>query len=167
MVIRDLFLIFIAVWSILAIFAIIKYTRIYRSKVGRVFPPKDPKEVLYEEYSVSGRSMKSLYTRLGGANNCLRLVVGVEKFWVTVMSPFNLIGNQFDLEHEISYKDITELQWEGKLVKIAYKGDGDGISELELKPDSVPEFYGYLKELTSSQALDSIGTSYADPDRVS
>ena len=54
-----------------------------RIRRGSIFPEIAPGQIRYQEWTASGRSYKNWYTQLGGANNCLKLVVTDDELWVT------------------------------------------------------------------------------------
>jgi hypothetical protein len=57
---------------------------LWRRKIhGPHFPEHNKVNVLFEEIWTSGNSHKSLFTRMGGANNCLRVTVTDDELWVT------------------------------------------------------------------------------------
>jgi hypothetical protein len=80
-----------------------------RNKRGSIFPKISPNEILFQEYTASGRSYKTWFTKLGGARNCLKLIVTPTELWVTSWFPFNLLVDEFDLEHRIPKSRITNL----------------------------------------------------------
>ena len=54
----------------------------WRRKQRNLFPD-EAKGVIYEEKMASGRSHKNWYSKLGGAKNCLRLVITDTELWIT------------------------------------------------------------------------------------
>lgn len=69
-----------------------------------------PADIIYEEWYASGHSKKNLLTRLGGARNCLRLVVTKDLLWVTSWFPFSLFTSFYDLEHVIPRTQIVSVR---------------------------------------------------------
>lgn len=67
-------------------------------------------EIVFQEWFASGNSRKNLLTRIGGARNCLRLVVTRDFLWVTSWFPFSLFATFYDLEHVIPLGSITSVQ---------------------------------------------------------
>lgn len=69
----------------------------------RCSPSPDPmfrkEEIVYQEFFASGASRKNILTKLGGARNCLRLLVTRDFLWVTSWFPFSIIAPVYDLEH--------------------------------------------------------------------
>ncbi len=74
----------------------------------------DEADVIYQEWFASGYSHKNVFTRLGGARNCLRLVVTRQFLFVTSWFPFSIFTPIYDLEHQIpldSNLSIRESWW--------------------------------------------------------
>jgi hypothetical protein len=67
-------------------------------------------EIVYEERFASGASQKNMLTKLGGARNCLRLVVTREFLWVTSWFPFSVFAAVYDLEHVIPLRRISSVE---------------------------------------------------------
>lgn len=76
---------------------------------GIAFPRLNTVRVLFHEGMASGNSDKSLFSRFGGASNCLRVTVTDNEVWVRGFVPFNLI-TESDLEHRIPRDSITSVQ---------------------------------------------------------
>lgn len=73
-------------------------------------PRFDKSEVIYQERFASGCSQKNILTKLGGARNCLRLVVTRTVLLVTSWFPFSLITPLYDLEHVIPLDSIASVR---------------------------------------------------------
>lgn len=67
-------------------------------------------EVVYQERFASGSSQKNILTKLGGARNCLRLVITRNFLLVTSWFPFSLITPIYDLEHVIPLGSIVSIR---------------------------------------------------------
>jgi hypothetical protein len=63
-------------------------------------------DVVFQEWFASGCSQKNIITKIGGARNCLRLVVTGSFLWVTSWFPFSLIAPLYDMEHVIPLRSI-------------------------------------------------------------
>ena len=84
---------------------------IQRYLVARRHRPQIAKaDIVYQENFASGASQKNLLTKLGGARNCLRLVVTDDLLWVTSWPPFSLLTAFYDLEHVIPLKNISSVE---------------------------------------------------------
>lgn len=73
-------------------------------------PRISPDDVLYQESFASGYSTKNLLTRLGGARNCLRLVVTKDFLWITSWFPFSLFTTFYDLEHVVPRSNLRAVE---------------------------------------------------------
>jgi len=95
-------------------------------------------DILYEEWFATGSSLKNILTQLGGARNCLRLVVTKDWLWVTSWFPFSLIGPFYDLEHVIPLSRITDIDSKdsfGRSVfRLTYADEIGGLHCLRLIP---------------------------------
>jgi len=67
-------------------------------------------DIVYQESFASGASQKNALTQIGGARNCLRLVVTKEVLWVTSWFPFSIFTALYDLEHVIPIRNILSVQ---------------------------------------------------------
>ncbi len=120
-----------------------------------VIPSND---ILYQERFASGRSLKSLWTRMGSANGCLRLVVTRDLLWVTTWFPFTVIAPIWDLEQVIPRNRISSIEadrgyWR-KNVVIVYD-DHEGTSRsIELRPRNLEAF---LRALGAAQSYECRG----------
>jgi hypothetical protein len=54
----------------------------------RMKPRFEPSDIVFQERFASGCSQKNILTKLGGARNCLRLVVTRSFLWVNLMVSF-------------------------------------------------------------------------------
>ena len=110
----HLVIIFAVVWNILGIgFLIWK-----RKRRGIVFPKLTDSTVKFSERFASGSSNKSWKTRLGGASNCLTVMVTESHFVVTTFFPFTAFVEIYDLEHLIPLSQITDVSPKGGVTKI-------------------------------------------------
>ncbi len=72
-------------------------------------PSINSADIIYQEWFASGHSRKNILTRLGGARNCLRLVVTKDLLWITSWFPFSLITAFYDLEHVVRRDQILSV----------------------------------------------------------
>jgi hypothetical protein len=106
-----------------------------RSHRGPHFPPLDTVNVIFSERFASGSSHKSLFRRLGGAQNCLSITLTDSELWVTTFFPFTAFAASFDLEHQIPLERLSDVQRNGRNVTIDF-ATSDGVSRrivLELR----------------------------------
>lgn len=73
-------------------------------------PSIAPSDIIYEEWFASGHSRKNLLTTVGGAQNCLHLVVTDDLLQVTSWFPFSLFTPFYDLEHVIPRTQIVSVR---------------------------------------------------------
>ncbi len=103
-------LLWIAAWTGISIF--------YRRQNGKPVIPKRPPDALFSEGYASGRAMTNLFTRLGGANNCLLVAVTADEFMVAPRFPFNLmfLPEIFGLELRIPRSAIRSVERKSTLL---------------------------------------------------
>ena len=84
---------------------------VYQSILAQKRKPAIVKaDIVYQEWFASGHSEASFLTRVGGARNCLRLIVTSKYLMVTSWFPFSLFSAFYDLEHVIPLKAITQVE---------------------------------------------------------
>ena len=91
-----------------------------RSGRGLAFPSRDSVNVLFLERFASGASHLSWMTRLGGASNCLTVVLTDTELWITTFFPFTVFAGFYDLEHRIPLQSLREVSQDGKAVTIDF-----------------------------------------------
>lgn len=89
-----------------------------RSKGKPVFPKIDP-HAQFGERGCSGRSLRGLVSKIGGAHNCLLVTVRAERLIVTPQFPFNLmfLPEIYGLDLDVSTRSIATIT----PVKILFK----------------------------------------------
>ncbi len=71
-------------------------------------PKIDTQDIVYEERWQSGRSFRSIFTRFGGARNCLNIIFLKDSIVIKPHFPFDLFWpNILGLEHTIPYHSIV------------------------------------------------------------
>ncbi len=107
-------------------FAWMAYFLWRRSKTGPKFPPVGEVTVLFRERFASGASHLSWMTRLGGASNCLSVILTDSELWITTFFPFTAFAGFYDLEHRISNQALTNVTQKGRSITIDFDmPDGD------------------------------------------
>jgi hypothetical protein len=76
---------------------------------GSIFPEVSREQIRFRESFASGRSHRDRSTRWGGAANCLKVTVTDDELWIVPLFPFSAFAEQFDLEHRILKRRITEI----------------------------------------------------------
>jgi hypothetical protein len=101
-------------------------------------------DVVFQEWFASGCSQKNIITKIGGARNCLRLVVTGSFLWVTSWFPFSLIAPFYDMEHVIPLRSITSVRRDrffGRLTFLVTFTANNGASRsLRLAPKNPDAF---------------------------
>jgi len=107
-------------------------------------PHIEKAEVVYQERFASGCSQKNILTKIGGARNCLRLVVTQGFLLVTSWFPFSLITPFYDLEHVIPLDSITSVRRSSFLgfdsLMLTYRGADGADHALRLRSKSPDDF---------------------------
>jgi len=91
--------------------------------------------------------MKNIFTRFGGANNCLRLIVTTDELRMSF--PFALLAEPLDLEHRVRKQDIISLKEEyswllGARLTIDYRREDGLVSRIEIRPRRIGQFKSAL-----------------------
>jgi hypothetical protein len=101
-------------------------------------------DIVFQEWFASGCSQKNIVTKIGGARNCLRLVVTKSFLWVTSWFPFSLIAPFYDMEHMIPLHCITSVKRDrffGRLTFLVAFTTENGVSRvLRLAPKKPDAF---------------------------
>lgn len=122
---------------------------LWRHKARGVrFPNRNDVNVLFEERWASGRSYKSLFTRFGGASNCLRVTVTEDELWVTLRFPFSAMAAQLDLEHRIPRDAITKIEQNHKIVSVVFTLDVGEERRIDLQLRKADQFLAALQPST-------------------
>ena len=135
--------------AILWIAAVIAVSIFYRRQNGKPVYPTRPLDALFYEGFASGRKMTNLFTRLGGANNCLMVAVTPSAFSVVPRFPFNLmfLPEIFGLELRIPRSAIRSVERKsnlfGQWIIVSFFIDRPGQIALRLRdPDAFTEALG-------------------------
>jgi hypothetical protein len=142
-------------WSLLCMLAALMFVGKFawlcyeRVRDGIEFPELKAGEFLFHEGMASGSSCKNWWTRMGGANNCLRVTVTADEVWVRTFFPFSLLAGEMDLEHRIARRAITKAElvpgvfrsW----VRLEFRLADGSVRELKLRLRSPEEFLEALR----------------------
>lgn len=136
------------VWTVIAV-----SFKLWRRKVrGPHFPSRDQVTILFEEKWTSGRSFKSLLTRFGGANNCLRATVTDDELWITLHFPFIVFASNWDLDHRIEKIAITSITRRRKGVTVEFLMSDNQTRKIELRLRNPDTFLSALANTNSADA---------------
>jgi hypothetical protein len=123
-----------------------RYYRYNRRRI--VFPEVSPDHFRFHERGASGHSKKTLFTRIGGARNCLQVSVTDTDVWIRMIFPLNIVAENLDLEHRILRERIINVELvpsrARKSILLEYRDPQGQIHGLSLRlrnPDA------FLKEL--------------------
>lgn len=98
----------------------------FRKKRGKPIFPTAPKDAIFSERGCSGRSLDTPWARVGGARNCLLVVLRPHELSITPTLPFNLLflPEIYGLDHSLDTSAIREVCEEkvivGRRLTISY-----------------------------------------------
>ena len=147
-------------WISFSLFLIMLAYMVFKYVLAQLNRPLIQKsDIVFQEWFASGCSTKNLFTRFGGAHNCLRLVVTKELLWVTGWFPFSLLTGFYDLEQLIPLNRIVSLEanqgWLSNVVIVSYLDDTGSRRSLRLIPKNATGFVGALRISDPSQVTAS------------
>ncbi len=134
------FFLFALVWNVVGIAFLLRR----RSKKGPKFPPLETVNVVFRERFASGASHLSWITRLGGASNCLSVILTDSELWITTFFPFTAFAGYYDLEHRVSTQSLTQVLQNRKSVTIEFSMPDGAQRRIVLRLRSAPEFMAAL-----------------------
>lgn len=115
-----------------------------RSKNKSIFRPHFERLLFLETWR-SGRSLRSLFTRLGGARNCLWVAIDDNTLWVSPHFPFSLmfLPEVYSLDLSVKGEAIRSVERRSGLLErnrvcVTFSGDcsGEEVFEVSLRdPD--------------------------------
>ena len=103
---------FAIIWFCVAfwVFGISTFTHYRNKRNGLYFEEPTPETIIYSESYASGRSHKSSKTKLGGASNCLKVIITPTHLFLRPLFPLIILGPHFDLIHVIPLSKITGIE---------------------------------------------------------
>ena len=132
------------------VWTIIVFSWMFWRRIKRNLFPKEAKNILYQERTASGRSHKNWLTKMGGARNCLRLVITDDELWITPLFPFSALAGVFDMDHRISREKIIAVESHQVVLKksllISYRDDKNKEHLIEVMPRNIEKFETTLKQ---------------------
>ena len=127
---RDVFSI---LWVLLAGYLTIGFY-IGGRKANTRFQDLNVQTIKFQENYASGHSNKSLFTKLGGANRVLEVIVTTQELWIKGIWPmFTFIGSKYDMTHRVPLSSIRNVRVEGKKVMLDITNETGGRSPIELR----------------------------------
>jgi hypothetical protein len=130
---------------------------IYRRSRGKSIYPSEPKDSLYCEGWASGHSNSSIFTKIGGARNCLLVAVTSDALIIEPRFPFNLmfLPEIYGLEYRIPGSNIRNIEKKGRVfgkgVEVQFADVDGGNKSVMLYLKNTDAF------LAAIEKLDSIG----------
>lgn len=110
---------------------------VFRLNRGKPLYPKAPGNALYRESWGSGRSLNTLWGRIGGASNCLIIAVTRDQLVVTPRFPFNLMfmPEIYGLELNATRSRVRVTNPSAGLLRnrVVINVDGADAARMELK----------------------------------
>jgi hypothetical protein len=122
-----------------------------RKRRGLVLPKVSDPDVVFSERFASGSSHKSWMTRLGGASNCLTVVVTRSQLAITTFFPFTAFAGTYDLEHLIPISDITNLTPKGRITELEFQKSDGTRRKLSLRLRDTAGFLRALQKQKNSE----------------
>ena len=111
---------------------------VYRRSRGKAIFPLKPKDSLYYEGWASGHSNRNIFTKLGGARNCLLVAITPDSLIIQPRFPFNLmfLPEIYGLEYRIPGLNIRTVEKKGRIfgkgVEIQFIDVGGGEKSVRL-----------------------------------
>jgi|GEM_PF-870904 len=130
-----------------------------RKRRGLVLPKITDSNAVFTERFASGASDKSWLTRLGGASNCLTVIVNQSHVAITTFFPFTAFAGIYDLEHLIPISNITGLFPKGKFIEVEFKKNDGTRCKLFLRLRNDADF---IQALETNPAINRTASTYFD-----
>ena len=147
----EIYLAIVFVW--LAFWVVLSIR--YRKKKGKLILGDPKVQILFKEKTASGNSEKNILTKIGGARNCLKVILSETQLIITPFFPFNLmfLPEFYDLEHFINYEDILDIR-NGFMnsLKVTFKINNE-IRQINLRLKQRESFLSTLKIKINNQLI--------------
>ena len=145
----DLSFFIASVWVVIGVALAI----VYCLRKLKAVPKIEQRDILFREWRASGSSHRSLFTRLGGARNCLVVTVTKTELHLCLIFPLNLmfLSRIYDLEHHIPLDRITNITSKKGFLRrrtliVDFFGEDCGKREIELILKSPDDFLSALEK---------------------
>ena len=137
--------------NIIGIFLVFGYISwmLHRRNKNHPFPDRHDVEITYQERKVSGKSHKTFFTRIGGANKCLTVIVTPIELWITVPWFFGWLAPKCDIEHRIPLSAITKIEPKKNRLAIHWLTDDNLAYTFDLilrHPEAFLKAVGHVSE---------------------
>ena len=125
---------------------------VFRVSKGKPLWPSAPPNARFVERRASGNCLDTLWSRLGGARNCLLVTLTDTELYVSPQFPFNLmfLPEIYGLEDRITYDRIRNCaaidRWYGKSVRLEFIRSNGSDSTFSLILRKRQEFLSTLEK---------------------
>jgi hypothetical protein len=114
------------------------------------FRDQGHQRIIFRERFASGRSNRSLLTKLGGASRALDVVVTDAELWIKgIWSPFTYIGTRYDLTHRVPLSDVRKVHLTNNGAELWFRNEEGSESHVELRLKHVEAFGAAMKKAES------------------
>ena len=126
--------------------AIVVASAIHRRRVGKAIFANPPESPIFLEKWTSGRSLRSLITKVGGARNCLLVAVTRDALFIQPHFPFTLLflPEVYGLEVAVPRRAIRTVNAAtdafGKKVIVTFSNRAGALEQVELRLRAPDEF---------------------------
>jgi len=127
---------------------------VYRKSRGKAIFPSKPKDSLFYEGWASGHSNSNIFTKLGGAHNCLLVAVTPDSLIIQPRFPFNLmfLPEIYGLEYRILGVNIRTIEKKGRIfgkgVEIHFVDADGGEKSVRLYLKRTDEFLAAIGKVS-------------------
>ncbi len=128
---------------------------IYRRSRGKAIYPSKPKDSLYYEGWASGHSNSNIFTKLGGARNCLLVAITPDSLIIQPRFPFNLmfLPEIYGLEYRIPGLNIRSVEKKGRVfgkgVEVQFIDTDGGEKSVRLYLKKTDEFLAAIGKVSA------------------
>jgi len=129
---------------------------VYRRSRGKTIYPTKPKDSMFYEGWASGHSNSNIFTKLGGARNCLLVAVVPDALIVQPRFPFNLmfLPEIYGLEYRIPGPNIRAVEKKGKIfgkgVEVEFIDANVGEKSVRLYLKKTDEFLAAIGKVSGN-----------------
>jgi hypothetical protein len=142
------------VWPLVWILLWVVASIIYRNSRGKAIIPSKPKNSLFYEGWASGHSNTNIFTKLGGARNCLIVAVTPDALIIQPRFPFNLmfLPEIYGLEYRIPGLNIRAVEKKGRFfgkgVEIQFIDGSSGEKSVTLYLKRTDDFLAAIGKIS-------------------
>lgn len=136
---------FMIIWliGVCAIFAIFFFGG---KKAMRLFESVDKSDVVYYKTGFSGKSDKSIITKMGGGSKVIHVQLTSNEFILRTTFFVAHAAKMADLLHRVPYSKINNIQLEGRKLKVSFYVESGKTRTIELVSKSNQELKQELEK---------------------